>query len=68
MNIHFTNEKLFDTLNDNTIIKIRVGSHMYGLDNKNSDIDYFTINSKLYPACLTDSNLSLFFSKLHFIV
>ena len=48
MNIHFTNEKLFDTLNDNTIIKIRVGSHMYGLDNKNSDIDYLSIYLENY--------------------
>ena len=48
MNIHFTNEKLFDTLNDNTIVKIRVGSHMYGLDNKNSDIDYLSIYLENY--------------------
>jgi len=43
MNIHFTDELLFENLSYNTIAKTIVGSHMYGLDNEKSDVDYLYI-------------------------
>jgi len=43
MNIHFTDKKLFDKLKKATIAKVIVGSHMYGTNNENSDIDYLYI-------------------------
>jgi len=43
MNIHFTDKKLFDKLKKATIAKVIVGSHMYGTNNENSDIDYLHI-------------------------
>lgn len=43
MNIHFTDEVLFNNLNLQTITKIKVGSHMYGLNNANSDTDFLSI-------------------------
>lgn len=43
MNIHFTNRVLFNTLNVQTISKIKVGSHMYGLNNSDSDTDFLSI-------------------------
>lgn len=43
MNIHFTDKKLFDDLKESTLVKIKVGSHMYGLENGSSDIDYLMI-------------------------
>lgn len=43
MNIHFTDEKLFTDLNTQSVGAVKVGSHMYGLDNENSDVDWLTI-------------------------
>lgn len=43
MNIHFTDIELFEKLKAATIAKIKVGSHMYGTNNENSDIDYLYI-------------------------
>lgn len=43
MNIHFTDRKLFDALTDNTVVKVKIGSHMYILNDGNSDIDYLYI-------------------------
>lgn len=43
MNIHFTDSELFDKLKEATITKIKVGSHMYGTNNENSDTDYLYI-------------------------
>ena len=46
MNIHFNNKKLFASLNAQTIAKIKVGSHMYGLNNTSSDEDFLSIYSE----------------------
>ena len=43
MNIHFQDKKLFDILNANSIVTIKVGSHLYNLDNEKSDTDFLTI-------------------------
>lgn len=43
MNIHIEDEELVDRLIDATILKVTVGSHMYGTNNINSDIDYLYI-------------------------
>lgn len=43
MNIHITDKVLVDNLKNATIVKVVVGSHMYGTNNKNSDIDYLYI-------------------------
>lgn len=43
MNIHFTDKKLLDSLNEATVATIKVGSHMYNLDNADSDNDYLNI-------------------------
>lgn len=43
MNIHFTDEVLFEKLKKAAIIRVLVGSHLYGTDNKNSDTDYLYI-------------------------
>lgn len=43
MNIHFTDKELFEKLKNATLAKVVVGSHMYGTNNENSDIDYLHI-------------------------
>ena len=43
MNIHFNNKELFDKLMNNKIIMLKVGSHLYGLNDENSDVDYLII-------------------------
>lgn len=43
MNIHFQDIDLFDKLMQNKIKQFIVGSHMYNLNNENSDIDYLTV-------------------------
>jgi hypothetical protein len=43
MNIHIKDEKLFEQLNEATLLKIRVGSHMYKLNDEYSDEDYLSI-------------------------
>ncbi len=43
MNIHFTDEKLFDSLKSATLVKARVGSHLYGTNGPNSDEDFLYI-------------------------
>lgn len=43
MNIHFTDRELFDQLKKATLAKIKVGSHMYGTNTEQSDIDYLYI-------------------------
>lgn len=43
MNIHFSDEKLYMSLNEQSLARIKVGSHMYGLNNANSDVDWLTI-------------------------
>lgn len=43
MNIHFTDKGLFENLKNATLAKVRVGSHLYGTDNENSDEDFLYI-------------------------
>lgn len=43
MNIHFTDKKLFEQLKFATLATVRVGSHMYGNNNENSDEDFLYI-------------------------
>lgn len=43
MNIHFTDTNLKKQLDELTVFQCKVGSHMYGLDNENSDTDYLNI-------------------------
>lgn len=43
MNIHFGNRELYCDLLDVSVASIKVGSHMYGLDNENSDEDLLHI-------------------------
>ena len=43
MYIQFESESLFDALMDATILKIRMGSHLYGCDTESSDTDYLCI-------------------------
>jgi len=43
MNIHFNDFNLFLQLKNNTIFNTKVGSHMYNLNNENSDVDYLNI-------------------------
>ena len=43
MNIHFTDKTLLDGLVKSTIVNIKVGSHVYGLENEQSDDDWLVI-------------------------
>lgn len=43
MNIHFTDKELFERLKNATLAKVRVGSHLYGTNNENSDEDLLYI-------------------------
>jgi predicted nucleotidyltransferase len=43
MNIHFTDKELFENLKKATLAKVRVGSHLYGTNNENSDEDFLYI-------------------------
>ena len=43
MNIHFTDKDFFRTLQENSLVKIEVGSKLYGFDNADSDVDYLYI-------------------------
>lgn len=43
MNIHFTDENLFQVLIESSIFSIRVGSAMYGTNIKDSDVDILVI-------------------------
>jgi len=43
MNIHFTDKNLLKKLQEATIVKSEVGSSIYNLSDKNSDIDYLYI-------------------------
>jgi len=43
MNIHFTDKELFETLKKHSIVKVQIGSHLYGFNNEKSDIDYLYI-------------------------
>jgi len=39
MNIHFTDTELFNSLSNSTVHNQLIGSHLYGLNNENSDTD-----------------------------
>lgn len=52
MNIHFSNEKLFNQLQKATLVKCKVGSTLYGTNNKNSDQDFLYI----YATSLNELN------------
>lgn len=43
MNIHFTDKLLFNKLKDATLVRATVGSHLYGSNTSESDIDYLYI-------------------------
>lgn len=43
MNIHFKDKELLKQLQNNSICKLKVGSKMYGTDDKNSDTDFLSI-------------------------
>lgn len=43
MNIHFKDFKLFEKLKSATLVKIKVGSHLYGNNNENSDEDFLYV-------------------------
>lgn len=43
MNIHIKDEKLFDSIRENSIFEIEIGSSMYQLKNDNSDTDVLII-------------------------
>ena len=61
MNIHFTDKDLFEKLKLATIVKVKVGSHMYGTNNENSDVDYLyiyaTSENELFSAIQTHHQL-----------
>lgn len=46
MNIHFNNEQLLTQLERATLVKVAVGSHLYGLNTNQSDTDLFHIHAK----------------------
>jgi len=43
MNIHFIDKELLDKLKVATLAKVMVGSHLYGTNDENSDVDYLYI-------------------------
>jgi predicted nucleotidyltransferase len=43
MNIHFSDRSLFDQLCASTVARVRVGSHTYGLEDAESDVDTFYV-------------------------
>jgi predicted nucleotidyltransferase len=43
MNIHIKDNTLFEQLNSATLLKVRVGSHMYKLNDEHSDNDYLSV-------------------------
>jgi len=59
MNIHFTDKELFEKLKAASIVRVLVGSHMYGTNNADSDIDY------LYIYATSDNELNSFIQTHH---
>lgn len=59
MNIHFTDTELFEQLKAATLAKVRVGSHLYGTNNENSDEDF------LYIYATSNSELNSFITTHH---
>lgn len=58
MNIHFKDKKYFETLKSAALLRIEVGSSMYLLNDRNSDIDYLYIlpNSEFEEYALINSH------------
>lgn len=54
MNIHFNDQELFERLKSSALIRLQVGSIMYGLEHTNSDTDY------LYILPTSDNELNSF--------
>lgn len=54
MNIHFKDENLFKKLKHASLVKVEVGSKMYGTSDEESDTDY------LYIYCTSNSELNSF--------
>jgi predicted nucleotidyltransferase len=46
MNIHFDNTQLLAQLEQATLVKVAVGSHLYGLNTDKSDVDILHIHAK----------------------
>ncbi len=65
MNIHFDNNEYFEILKQSTLLKIEVGSKMYGLNDENSDVDYLYIlpNSAFDDYTLVQSHHQLQFKE-----
>jgi len=59
MNIHFTDKDFFEDLKAATLAKVRVGSHLYGTNNENSDEDF------LYIYATSKAELGSVFSTNH---
>lgn len=59
MNIHFKDIELFERLKSATIAKVRVGSHLYGTNNENSDEDF------LYIYATSENELDSFIQTNH---
>lgn len=59
MNIHFTDKVFFEDLKAATLAKVRVGSHLYGTNNENSDEDF------LYIYATSQAELGSVFSTNH---
>lgn len=59
MNIHFTDIALFEKLKAASIVRVTIGSHMYGTNNTGSDIDY------LYIYATSDNELNSFIQTHH---
>ncbi len=53
MNIYINNEEIFEQLKQASLVKVLIGSHMYGLNNENSDIDYLYIYATSHNELLT---------------
>src|ERR1700749_424554 len=43
MNIHFKDKELFENLKHATLAKVRIGSHLYGTNDSESDEDFLHI-------------------------
>lgn len=46
MNIHLKDEKEFERLKDSTLVKVEIGSSLFGLKNQNSDSDVMHLTTK----------------------
>ena len=53
MNIHSHDKELFERLKEMSFMRVRIGSHLYDMNNEKSDIDYLYLYVK--PKSLTDS-------------